>query len=419
MPGNEKTYDGFPIPLGHGSYNFAYTNQEYTEVLKVKIGWKGPKGDLDTVERSIRIFKEINPDLEDGVKEFFDNEGRAIGWICPFINGDAPSRLEIRAALIDIFNRTGRVILDAHVKGNFIKNTEGKTVCVDVGMAMEIEKSEEEVFYKKYHKSQRKRTKSIISYNAMEVIFGETSIQHKLLLDSKNIVITTIKALLFIKEHRPDITNANFLLVDTEYINLLANAFDAKYDWGFYSKNSVCDTDKNGFAQRLVLKVEDASGIKRSFKDKDINIKKRYQKKVDKAIEKLNNEKELTFESIKTRCLGELDRYIRSRVGKDGSKDNIRSKLRFFRNNDLTVLKINLAEEIKTRIAECDSIDDLTKTLNLISNRDFTVGDHKYAMAQKSDYTSGLVRCLCICKYTLAKSLELKPDLKRGNQLLV
>jgi hypothetical protein len=90
----------------------------------------------DLPERSVRLWNEINPDLEPEATLISTEMGD--GWACPFIKGVQASDHEMSVALIDIFNRTGRIVVDATAPENFIKTPSGKVVCIDIGMALQI-----------------------------------------------------------------------------------------------------------------------------------------------------------------------------------------------------------------------------------------------------------------------------------------
>jgi hypothetical protein len=140
---------GFGV-LGIGNYNFAFIDETRENVLKVQHTIKDKDGKtdkdakIDEPSRSIRLWNEINSELTPAAKIVTHTlKGKSyaglpvevdIGWTCPFIKGRESTQLEIKSSLIDIFNRTGRVILDAIARDNFKTTAEGKVICIDIDL---------------------------------------------------------------------------------------------------------------------------------------------------------------------------------------------------------------------------------------------------------------------------------------------
>lgn len=126
--------------LGKGKFNHVYRNAEGTLVFKIQIKSNGL---LDSPQRSVRLWNQINHDLEPKAKVF--SSGKHVGWISPFIKGNRSTQSEIINTIIDIYNRCGRVVLDAIVPANFITLDNGKVVCIDIGMALQLQKKQDEL----------------------------------------------------------------------------------------------------------------------------------------------------------------------------------------------------------------------------------------------------------------------------------
>lgn len=205
--------------LGGGAYNNVYINEEGTAVLKTRKLMGGISDTYDNPERSVRLYRELNPDLTANVVEFGIPKEK--GWVCTYIPGRQASDVEIANALIAIFNNTGRIILDAFAPKNFITTPSGRTVCVDVGMALELEHRDEGPL-----PGRRIRRKSLTSLDAWK--YEGKGLLSRLEGGVKAgypFTVTTIKALLFIKLNRPDICDVNFLSSDG--LLYLASAFDS------------------------------------------------------------------------------------------------------------------------------------------------------------------------------------------------
>ncbi|OAJ33705.1 hypothetical protein [Piscirickettsia salmonis] len=138
------THQGIPWEfLGEGTYNKAYYNNGY--VLKVS---KYPAITLDTPNRSVRVFNEINPTLT----KHAEQSGNY--WVSPYIQGhEAPPQQQINY-ILETYARTGRLILDAYCKDNLLQdNANHHTICIDPGNAVRRQSiaSEEHWYGKTQH----------------------------------------------------------------------------------------------------------------------------------------------------------------------------------------------------------------------------------------------------------------------------
>lgn len=203
--------------IGEGKYNSVYVNEERTHVFKIQNKDLTDPDTLDSPERSVRVWREINPGLP---AEIIDSTLGKV-WICPYIVGETPTHEEISNAVIEIFSRTGRIVVDAYVCGNFIKSHTGQVICVDIGYTLHLESRQHVLFPAKLS-----RSKSRISLDYWE---GSRDIITKYLSDenlSASIIANTIKALFFIKTKRQNLVNVNFLGQSPELIKQLAKGFD-------------------------------------------------------------------------------------------------------------------------------------------------------------------------------------------------
>lgn len=215
--------------LGSGSFNRVYKNDnlifKVAHPLSSDSENANPVNVMDNYARSIRIWNEINPNLRPPayIKEMTIGSKKVIGWVCPYVEGVQATDEEISQKLLDIYNQTGRIIVDATAKNNFIRTPSGEIVCIDIGMAVQLEsRNDAQLIGLK----RRSSFSSLDTWNAMQNKYVDwfQNTEHHHIVTPKT--IQTIKALLFIKQHRPDITNVNFLTTDLWALPVLAYAFD-------------------------------------------------------------------------------------------------------------------------------------------------------------------------------------------------
>lgn len=208
--------------LGAGSYNVAYRSEDGNFVFKVS----QDNSPTDLPERSVRLWNLINSHIHPPayVTTQIINGRKVKGWVCPFVRGVQANDEEMRKGLLDIFNRSGRIITDAPAPNNFKKTRDGKIVCIDFGHALEMEKRESAGLVGLTRKP------SFTSLEAWEDIYAVSTGQQWLTNAQNSFpkTIKTIKALLFIKQHRPDISRVDFLKKSPQTITELAKAYDSK-----------------------------------------------------------------------------------------------------------------------------------------------------------------------------------------------
>lgn len=213
--------------LGEGSYNIAYRSSDGKSVFKESMD--GSPSDLP--ERSVRLWNLINPRIHPPARiareqiTYLNRKGKLVtkwvkGWICPFISGRQATDEEIRMALIDTFNRTGRIVADATAPNNFLTMSNGETVCIDVGHALEMESRETASLL-----GVRKPSFTSLDTYAEEYDIKERKQWFKEHSSFSPKAVKTVEALLFIKKYRADIKNVNFLKKSPKTVTLLANAY--------------------------------------------------------------------------------------------------------------------------------------------------------------------------------------------------
>lgn len=120
-----------------GSFNEVYINESRTKVYKIPKSSDDP-GDfapyekvMDQPERAVRLWNEINPGFAAKVYKR--------GWIAPFIKGVTPTECDIIKLTLEIYEKTGRVVIDALNFDNFVKDKNGNVHCIDIGAALKLE----------------------------------------------------------------------------------------------------------------------------------------------------------------------------------------------------------------------------------------------------------------------------------------
>lgn len=346
------------IELGSGSFNIAYRNNEYTQVLKIPKYQSGP---TDLPERSVRLWNEINSHLP---AAYLASTQHGNGWICPYIEGRQSTDSEMAGALIDIYNKTGRIITDATAPKNFVTTASGKVVCIDIGMALQLQKKEETLVANTH-----KRTKSVVSLEAWADLQAAYTPFFRKTQHHYPKTVDTIKALLFIKSNRPDIFDASFLVTDSKIRLRLSHAYDAQ-ESHFHSNTDIKTT---------LNMLEQASSTK----------KRPTPDEISEARKKLQNIRPVNLLSIKESCLVEIERYIRSRgtLKVDGKFDPSWIT-KIFRNIKLTTSKVENMKQLKNKINSADSYQEIKDHIdNLLQKNEAT----------KSTFKSGLENSLARC----------------------
>lgn len=321
--------------LGKGAFNFAYKSDDGKSVFKVQ---QDASEKTDTPDRSVRLWNEINPHLPPPATVTEDKElGK--GWICPFVEGRQSADNEMSDALVSIFNNTGRIIVDAISPRNFITTNDGKVMCIDIGMALQMENREEEVCL-----STRGRRKSVVSLETWQGLHYEYNAYFERGRDLRPLTVDTIKALLFIKANRPDIFDVSFLKTDPSCVSKLVRAYDRS----------------NGAFHRQALTYLDqvvSSANKSEPEEKT-------PPEIRQGKETLKEKRPINLDNIKESCIKELERYINSRGSIHEGKFKASLITRFFRNLELTSDKVGRTQNVIANIQNASSIGEIT---NLIS----------------------------------------------------
>lgn len=332
--------------FGEGQYNKVFRNEDHSLILKIQ-----KKDNIaDTPERSVRLWNEINPHLSPPAKIIQSIHGR--GWVCPYVPGCAASDHEIMLGLLDIFKRTGRIVVDATSTNNFIVTNDGTLVCVDIAMAIQLEQREEA--YLSNSKAKRVSSDSIMTWDDKYLAYGPFFSNHR---TEKPKAISTIKALLFIRIYRPDIYDADFLKDDPTLRKNLA----AAYDIHIRENKEVF-----GPQQRMPSSI-----------------------RIAEALDDLLSIRAVTLENIKDSCINELHRYINSRGSLDINQEFQSSWVtRLFRDPVLTLRKTNDALRLINVLKQTDSLKKLQNLLAVIPGE-----TSLFSSRFSSGYESSVSKC--------------------------
>ena len=223
---------------------------------------------------------------------------------------------DIANALINIYNRTGRIVVDATGPGNFIVTASNGVVCVDMGMALLLEDKETNCL------DMYARRNSFVSNNAWEQV--HTDLHSRVLQDKNPLFPKTAamtKALLFIRAYRPDIAHVNFLN-NYQTVEQLAQAYDVASDTAHETGMALLDKEQP-----------------------------------DMLI------------SLRQICERVLLDYIHSRGALDENKTfKARGITQYFRNALLTTLKVDSAQLLIKKIQAAHSIEEIQRELSKASS---------------------------------------------------
>ncbi|MCR9192281.1 MAG: hypothetical protein NXI01_06425 [Gammaproteobacteria bacterium] len=377
--------------LSHGSFNRTYVSSDDGDDALVFKEVHYDEFNTDTPERSVYLWNIMNPDLNPKAQiatvTLSDGED-VTGWTCPLVtskylkrtpstdqsyehykpgeifardikqsveNGlKSPTITEddalMSAALVDIFQRTGRLITDAANPGNFVITEDGRAICIDVGLALKIEQAEEDHYAERYTGRYHS-----VSGAAWTNLRAEITANWKEEKSPYPQTVLMSKALCFIKTNRPDIRNLEFLKSNDENTKILAAAYDGDAEAG---------------------------------------------------ITLLDQEHPLTLKSMKESCELVLRDYINSRGFIDEGQTFTTSKVtNVFRQKLLTEKKVAAALELITKIQGAGSKEEITEYINdMKSKDDLTQGTFT------KGYEASLGQCLAISDLPLPPpSMEARP----------
>ena len=315
-------------------------------------------------------------------------------------------------ALIDIFNRTGRIVVDATARENFIKTESGKVICIDIGMALQMQQREQlQSLDRKYI-----RRRSITSLQTWKSLKDAYTPFFKQCALSNPETVNTVKALLFIKINRPDIFDVDFLKNNDKLVKQLSIAYDkqsALYNSSPVVNNALKQLDMYAEKQPKFIEPKDEFAIDSQLDKIDSIVTEHIESnpitEVDEARKELELIRKMTLDNIKESCRVEINRYIKSR-----GELNIKGKFNpswvtyLFRNNELTRSKVRGAISLMKEIESTDSLEEINDLLEkCLQNKELVKSAHK------SGFESKIKTCLSIVE--TAKNFQSDLELSAHN----
>lgn len=205
-----------------GNYNWVYLNKAKTRVFKIQI----IQGDyVDTPERSVRLWNEINSHI--GQAKIV-NIGNNIGWEAPFVVGQQALDEDISAFVLDLYQQSGRILVDAPSGGNVLKTHDNQLVCIDIGMAVRLEQQQQRMISD--DKVWRKSFDSIRVWRESKQLYSNY-FANDLLRTRSAKTVSMIKSLLLLQAVIPGLIELEFLQHNAELLQRLAKIYDCDYDY--------------------------------------------------------------------------------------------------------------------------------------------------------------------------------------------
>lgn len=246
----------------YGAYNAAFRSEDGKQLLKVTHPNTG-QSLTNLAERAAAVWNEINPGHPAAPCHIIHGYD---AWVAPFIEGRPSTPYEVIGKLIDIFNSTRRVVIDAFGPGNFLTTADGQVICVDVGLALclerRMERSVSDDSIATWEGSPRRsissEKKNSLNYLASLTQVGGHNRDH----------VHYIFALLFLAEHMPEIEDASFLLGNTQLVNYIAVRYQMLE---CHSEHQMYDAHE-ALRQQVSEKINDARRGIQSNPDVLVNV---------------------------------------------------------------------------------------------------------------------------------------------------
>jgi len=292
------------VEISEDKYQTARLNPSHTRLFRYP---NEPDDSTSQPHRLARIWNEMHPDSLFEAFVRHDEELR-LGWESPFIPGRESTDKEISDELLNIYQSTGRIVVRAHAPKSFTTGPNGKATCVDVRMALKLGNE----------MSRAASFESLISAEQLNTIYPSFWLQH---IAQKINTIHTIKALLFVQKHRPDIWEMSFLKSYPSLLARLASAYDL---------------------------------------ESPVNI----------ALDLLTIRKPINFDHLKTQISSKITLYIQNRGeiiqnrGEIHAQSFIPNRVsRWFRDPQTTELRINQAVHLKNKIERATDFETMRRQI--------------------------------------------------------
>lgn len=211
--------------FSEGSYNFVYLSACKQLILKVP---KEHHRYTEQPQRAIKVFSEIHPEWAHQTKMF--QYMHLQGWIMPYFIGRPANDAEVAKQLIHIYQRTGRIVLDAPSKQNFICTPFDEIICIDVGFAFRIQSN---LVHSVSHTS-------LVQWSSFKNDFNHFFLRP---YNMTNFQQTThiIQALLFLQTHLPHFKDCEFLFDYPHTAKYLAYCYKKNCDLSMHERKNAID----------------------------------------------------------------------------------------------------------------------------------------------------------------------------------
>lgn len=220
------------LALGNGSYNRVWRSTEpdragLYRVLKYPLlSNDSCVNALSHNQRGVRLWNEINSPSRTGLPEAITSQS---GWIAPYIANTRPATDEETAnKVVEVYQATRRIVLDAATRGNVLTRLDtGEVIVVDVDLALNLRNSTASLnFAENLHERFQNYWNDLDLNknmpNTLEVtrnlIFLEEQLPSRdidVLIYENHLTLTTLKSLSWLRRHNKPLTPGLFLKLST------------------------------------------------------------------------------------------------------------------------------------------------------------------------------------------------------------
>lgn len=418
--------------LGAGNFNLAFID-EHGNVLKIqKSDLSKDDLQLDAPARSVRLWNAINYDLQPsaeivshglkGQRFYFGPNQQGwhtvaydVGWTSPYVEGTNSKPEEICDALVKIYNRTGRVVLDAIVPGNFKTLPSGKVVCVDIGMSLQLQKQEF-----------KNRKKSQVSLQAWATTGVKTYIPWFKKYEgnpSYSKIIKLTKALFALQQFCPYITNVDFLQTDDNNDLLVALAHELDVPGSLeqnleiferlrtVQREQIAQYDADDIIVEIQSSVKQPTPVETSTPQEQPKLSKQEEPQEDKTAGRLITG--IPF-ALKRTLKEKLQAYINNRGTINARGDFKPSWITWlFRKNELTREKVKAAYQALNYVETAHDLNELKEYF--ADALESPKNDQLFVSGCFS--SSGLNKCFSFCNDILRDAVPVESHMQMDVKL--
>ncbi|MFC7782141.1 hypothetical protein [Legionella taurinensis] len=216
------------LVLGNGSYNRVWRSAapDKSGIYRV-LKYPLPSNDscvtaLSHNQRGVRLWNEINSPSRTGLPEAITSQS---GWIAPYIANTRPATDEETAnKVVEVYQATRRIVLDAATRGNVLTRLDtGEVIVVDVDLALNLRNSTAslnfaETLHERFQSYWNDPDLNKNMPNTLEVtrnlIFLEEQLSSKdidTLASENHLTLANLKSLSWLRRHNKPLTQGLFL----------------------------------------------------------------------------------------------------------------------------------------------------------------------------------------------------------------